>query len=261
MEIIVHETYEEMSAAAARAVAEVMNTKPNAVLGLATGSTPLGLYKELVRLHKEKGLDFSQVTTFNLDEYVGLTKDHPQSYHYFMHENLFQAYQYPAAEYLRSFGHNPQLRGVLPVVRAADPGMRRHRHPDPWDRLGRAHRFQRADQLARFPHADQDARQTDDRRQRTVFRRAEDVPIYAITMGVGTILEAAKIILVANGEGKAEAVANAVEGSVTSMCTASALQLHKDATVFLDRPASSKLQMLDYYKWIQEKGPGAPQDG
>jgi glucosamine-6-phosphate deaminase len=78
-------------------------------------------------------------------------------------------------------------------------------------------------------------------------------------MGVGTILEAAKIILVANGEGKAEAVANAVEGSVTSMCTASALQLHKDTTVFLDRPASGKLQMLDYYKWIQEKSPGAPQ--
>ena len=85
MEIVVHETYEQMSAAAARAVAEVMNTKPNAVLGLATGSTPLALYKELIRLHKDEGLDFSRVTTFNLDEYVGLSKDHPQSYHYFMH--------------------------------------------------------------------------------------------------------------------------------------------------------------------------------
>src|SRR5207244_11758711 len=79
-----------MSRVAARIVAEVLNTKPNAVLGMATGSTPLGLYQELVRLHKEEQLDFARVTTFNLDEYVGLTANHPQSYHYFMHEHFFQ---------------------------------------------------------------------------------------------------------------------------------------------------------------------------
>src|SRR5438132_4765328 len=78
-----------MSKVAARIVAEVLNTKPNAVLGMATGSTPLGLYQELVRLHKEEQLDFARVTTFNLDEYVGLTASHPQSYHYFMHEHFF----------------------------------------------------------------------------------------------------------------------------------------------------------------------------
>jgi glucosamine-6-phosphate deaminase len=90
MRIIISESYEEMSRAGAKIVAKALNRKPNAVLGLATGSTPLGLYKELVRMHREDGLDFSQVTTFNLDEYVGLRKDHPQSYHYFMHENLFK---------------------------------------------------------------------------------------------------------------------------------------------------------------------------
>ena len=95
MEIIVKETVEEMSRSAARVVARTLNAKPNAVLGLATGSTPLGLYKELVRMHKEEGLDFSQVTTFNLDEYVGLTQNHPQSYHYFMHENLFKHINIP----------------------------------------------------------------------------------------------------------------------------------------------------------------------
>src|SRR3990170_8992244 len=95
MEVIVKETYEDMSRAAAQEVARLLNTKPNAVLGLATGSTPLGLYQELVRRHREEGLDFSQVTTFNLDEYVGLTKDHPQSYHYFMHENLFKHINIP----------------------------------------------------------------------------------------------------------------------------------------------------------------------
>ncbi|MHC4181293.1 MAG: glucosamine-6-phosphate deaminase, partial [Planctomycetota bacterium] len=90
MEIIVQDSPEEMSKTAARIVARTLNAKPNAVLGLATGSTPLGLYQELVRMHGDGGLDFSQVTTFNLDEYVGLTEKHPQSYHYFMHENLFK---------------------------------------------------------------------------------------------------------------------------------------------------------------------------
>src|SRR2546422_4131834 len=84
-----------MSKVAARIVAEVLNTKPNAVLGMATGSTPLGLYQELVRLHKEEQLDFARVTTFNLDEYVGLTANHPQSYHYFMHEHFFQHVNIP----------------------------------------------------------------------------------------------------------------------------------------------------------------------
>src|SRR3989441_7758797 len=84
-----------MSKVAARIVAEVLNTKPNAVLGMATGSTPLGLYQELVRLHQEEQLDFARVTTFNLDEYVGLTANHPQSYHYFMHEHFFQHVNIP----------------------------------------------------------------------------------------------------------------------------------------------------------------------
>ncbi len=259
MKIIVHETYEEMSAAAAQAVAEVMNTKPNAVLGLATGSTPLNLYKELVRLHKEKGLDFSQVTTFNLDEYVGLTKDHPQSYHYFMHEHLFQHINIPPqntyipsgtthnyAAFCQWYERRIEECGGIDIQILGIGSDGHIAFNEPTSSLGSRTRIKTL------------AKQTIDDNAR-FFDHAEDVPIYAITMGVGTILEAAKIILVANGEGKAEAVANAVEGSVTSMCTASALQLHKDATVFLDRPASGKLKMLDYYKWIQEKSPGAPQ--
>ena len=90
MEIRILPSYDDLSEAAAREVKNTLNSKPNAVLGLATGSTPLGLYRELVRMHVEEGLDFSQVTTFNLDEYVGLGREDEQSYHYFMHENLFQ---------------------------------------------------------------------------------------------------------------------------------------------------------------------------
>jgi glucosamine-6-phosphate deaminase len=258
MEIVVHETYEQMSAAAARAVAEVMNTKPNAVLGLATGSTPLALYKELIRLHKDEGLDFSRVTTFNLDEYVGLSKDHPQSYHYFMHENLFKhinvppqntyvpsgtTHNYPA--FCRWYEQRIQECGGIDIQILGIGSDGHIAFNEPTSSLGSRTRIKTL------------AKQTIEDNAR-FFERAEDVPIYAITMGVGTILEAAKIILVANGAGKAEAVANAVEGSITSMCTASALQLHKDATVYVDYAASSKLQMLDYYRWIQEKGPGAP---
>src|SRR5258707_8436712 len=95
MEVIVQRDYEQMSKAAAQIVAELLNTKPSAVLGMATGSTPLGLYQELVRLHKREQLDFSRVTTFNLDEYVGLQMNHPQSYHFFMHEHFFRHVNIP----------------------------------------------------------------------------------------------------------------------------------------------------------------------
>src|SRR5688572_33095388 len=96
MEVIVHKTADQMAREAAREVADVLNAKPNAVLGMATGSTPLGLYRELVQLHERGELDFSHVTTFNLDEYVGLPITHPQSYHQFMHENFFRHINIPA---------------------------------------------------------------------------------------------------------------------------------------------------------------------
>src|SRR5438105_5398516 len=95
MEVIVQRDYAQMSKVAAQIVAELLNSKPNVVLGMATGSTPLGLYQELVRMHKKDGLDFSQVTTFNLDEYVGLPVTHAQSYHQFMHEHFFRHVNIP----------------------------------------------------------------------------------------------------------------------------------------------------------------------
>ena len=226
MEVIIKNTYEEMSKAAAEAVADVLNTKPNAVLGLATGSTPLGLYKELVRMHKDEGLDFSQVTTFNLDEYVGLTKDHPQSYHYFMHENLFKHINIPPQNVYIPSGTTDnyaafctwyeqridECGGIdLQILGIGSDGHIAFNEPS--SSLGSRTRIKTL------------ARQTIEDNAR-FFDRIEDVPIYAITMGVGTILEARKIMLLANGENKAAAVAAAVEGPVTSMITASALQLH-----------------------------------
>jgi glucosamine-6-phosphate deaminase len=258
MEIIISPTYEEMSKAAAKAVAELLNSKPNAVLGLPTGSTPLGLYKELARMHKSEGLDFPRVTTFNLDEYVGLKKDHPQSYHYFMHENLFKHINIPEqnvyipsgttdnyAAFCQWYERRIKECGGIDLQLLGIGSDGHIGFNEPSSSLGSRTRIKT---LAR-PTIEDNAR---------FFEKIEDVPIYAITMGVGTIFEARKIVFLANGANKADAVAKAIEGPITSMITASALQLHPDVTTYLDRAAAGKLSMIDYYDWVQAKGPGAP---
>lgn len=259
MEVVIEKNYESMSRQAAKLVVQLLNTKPNAVLGLATGSTPLALYKELIRLHKEEGLDFSQVTTFNLDEYVGLPPSHNQSYHYFMHENLFKHINIsPRNIHIPSGStHNyeafcqwyenriKECGGIdLQVLGIGSDGHIAFNEP--------------GSSLASRTRLKTLAKQTIDDNAR-FFAKREDVPIYAITMGVGTILEARSLLLLANGKGKADAVAAMIEGPVSGMCTASALQLHPRATVFLDPEAAGKLKMRDYYEWIQKMKPGALQ--
>ena len=258
MEVTIKPSYEEMSKAAAARVADLLNAKPNAVIGMATGSTPLGLYKELVRMHKDEGLDFSQVTTFNLDEYVGLPVDHDQSYHYFMHENFFKHVNVPKQNIYIPSGTTKNFKAFcawyenrIKECGGIDTqilGIGSDGHiafNEPTSSLSSRTRLKT---LAK-PTIDDNSR---------FFEKREDVPIYAITMGVGTILEARELLLVANGKGKADAVAQMVEGPVTSMITASALQLHPSAHVFLDNDAAGKLKMREYYDWIQAKKPGAP---
>ena len=259
MEVIIEKTYEQMSVAAAQEVATFLNAKPNAVLGMATGSTPLGVYQQLVKLHREQGLDFSQVTTFNLDEYVGLPTDHPQSYHYFMHENFFKHVNIPPQNIYIPSGTTSNYRAFcqwfeqrirecggidLQILGIGSDGHIAFNEP--------SSSFSSRTRLKTL------AKSTIEDNSR-FFDRPEDVPVYAITMGVGTILEADRIILLANGENKADAIAKAVEGPVTSMITASALQMHAKARVYLDAAAASKLQMRDYYDWVNENKPGAPQ--
>ena len=258
MEVIIMDTYEEISAAAARVIADLVHNKPDAVLGLATGSTPLGLYKELIRMHKKEGLNFSKVTTFNLDEYVGLTPDHPQSYHHFMDENLFkhiniqpQNTHVPSGttddffSFCEWYEDKIEEFGGIDIQVLGIGGDGHIAFNEPGSSLASRTRVKTL------------AKQTIDDNAR-FFSRPEDVPVYAITMGVGTILEAEICLLVANGKGKADAVAAAIEGPVSAACTASALQLHPQAMYFIDEAAASKLKMKDYYKWIQEKKPDAP---
>ena len=258
MEVVIKETYEEVSKAAAALMRHVLNAKPNAVLGLATGSTPLGLYAEMARMHREEGLDFTHVTTFNLDEYVGLPASHPQSYRTFMEENLFQHINIQHQNTHVPSGTTGNYRAFcewyeqrIKEVGGIDLqvlGIGSDGHigfNEPTSSLSSRTRLK---PLAE-PTINDNAR---------FFDRREDVPIYAITMGVGTILDARQVLLVANGANKAECVAGMIEGPITAMNTASALQLHPRCTVFIDREAASKLKMLDYYLWVQAKKPHAP---
>ncbi|HEX3601379.1 MAG TPA: glucosamine-6-phosphate deaminase, partial [Lacipirellulaceae bacterium] len=203
MEVIVHQTYEEMSRAAAAMVADVLNTKPNAVLGMATGSTPLGLYQELVRMHREEGLDFSQVTTFNLDEYVGLGPKHEQSYHHFMHDNFFKHVNIaPSNIYIPSgttsnyrafcdwYEHRIKECGGIDVQILGIGSDGHIAFNEPGSSLSSRTRLKT---LARSTIEDNSR----------FFKHADEVPIYAITMGVGTILEASTLVLLGVGANKA----------------------------------------------------------
>ncbi len=249
MLVIVNDNYDSMSKEAARLVADRLRKKPNLVLGLATGSTPLGLYKELIRLHKDEGLDFSKVTTFNLDEYVGLPPSHDQSYHYFMNENLFK-YINIAPRFI----HVPQ--GMAKDVDAFCAwyekrieenggidlqvlGIGANGHiafNEPGSSLGSRTRIKTLTGTTRMDNA-------------RFFKTKEEVPRYAITMGVGTIMDAKELLLLANKSGKADAVKAAVEGPITAMCPASIIQMHRSAFVFLDKDAASKLTGMYNDTW------------
>src|SRR2546427_7970456 len=258
MEVVISQNYNEMSKLAAQMVAELLNTKPNAVLGMATGSTPLGLYQELVRMYKQVQLDFSRVMTFNLDEYVGLPGNHPQSYAYFMQENFFRHVNVPAQNINVPSGTTSnypsfcdwyekriaECGGIdLQILGIGSDGHIAFNEP--------------TSSLSSRTRLKTLSKQTIDDNAR-FFERREDVPVYAITMGVGTILDARKLLLVASGKTKAKAVAQAVEGPVTSMVTARGLQLHRDGIVIVDEGATAGVTMREYYEFIYAAKPAAP---
>jgi glucosamine-6-phosphate deaminase len=254
MEIIIAETYKEMSKLAADVIERQLLRKPSSVLGLATGSTPVGLYQELVRRHKEEGLDFSKVITFNLDEYLDLSPSHPQGYRYFMDENLFNHINVDPKNIHVPYGHAEdvdefcawyeeeikQAGGI--DIQVLGIGADGHiAFNEPGSSLGSRTRLKTLTQQTIEDNA-------------RFFDKPDEVPRFAITMGVGTILEAKEILLLANGAKKAEIVAQALEGPITAQVSASALQMHRHVTVIVDGEGGSKLRRADYYKWVfQEK--------
>ncbi len=252
MEVIIVKTGEQVGKVAADIIATGMLRKPDFVLGLATGSTPLKTYTELVRKHKEGGLDFSKTTTFNLDEYLGLPMTHPQSYYYFMWENLFkhvninpENIHVPSGQILDCEGFCEAYENEIVDAGGIDLqllGIGRDGHiafNEPGSSLYSRTRLKTLTKET----VEDNAR---------VFDDPDEVPRFAVTMGVGTVIDARRIVLIANGTGKAQAIFDAVEGPVSSQCTASALQLHPKTTVIVDEGAASKLERREYYDWIRD---------
>jgi glucosamine-6-phosphate deaminase len=229
MEIIICETYAEMSKLAARMIERQLLRKPSSVLGLATGSTPIGLYAELVRLHQERGLDFSKVITFNLDEYLDLPPWREQSYRHYMDHHLFKHINldpgnihvpYGQAEDVEEFcdWYEAEIRRAGGIdIQVLGIGADGHiAFNEPGSSLGSRTRLKTLTQQTIEDNA-------------RFFASAEEVPRFAITMGVGTILEAREIIMLANGGKKAAIVAEALEGPITAQVSASVLQMHPHA--------------------------------
>lgn len=240
MFVIIKEDYDAVSSESAKFVVDRLRRKPNLVLGLATGATPLGLYRELIRYYKE-GLDLSKITTFNLDEYVGLPRDHEQSYAHFMWENLFNHINVPERWVHVPNGmatdieahckwYEKQIESVGGIdVQLLGIGANGHiAFNEPGSSLGSRTRVKTLTHNTRAANA-------------RFFGSLENVPHYALTMGVGTVMEAKELLLIASGESKADAIRASVEGPLTAMVPASIIQMHRKATVIIDRAAASKL--------------------
>lgn len=256
MEVVISKDAEAGSHAAARLVARLVREKPDAVIGLATGSTPLMLYRELVRLHREEGLDFSRVSTFNLDEYIGLPRRHGQSYYRFMQDNLFSqinilpqnihipdgmADDVPAAcaAYEQAIA---AAGGIdLQVLGIGSDGHIGFNEP--------------TSSFASRTRIKTLTRQTVADNARFFGGDESQVPHHCITMGIGTIMDARMIMMLAFGAGKAGAVADAVEGPVAAIMPASILQHHPAAKLFIDEDAASNLKLADYYRWVYDHKP------
>ena len=241
MRIIVTKDYEDMSKKAAAIIAAQVAEKPDCVLGLATGSPPIGTYKNLVEWYENGSLDFSQVRTVNLDEYRGLPRDNDQSYYYFMHDNLFNHVNIDEANTNVPDGTNPDADAECARYEALIASY----GGQDLQLLGLGHNGhigfnEPAQEFDKTTHC-VDLQESTIEANKRFFASADDVPKQAYTMGIGTIMKAKKILVVANGEGKADIVAKAFFGPVTPEVPASILQFHPNVTIVVDEAAASKL--------------------
>lgn len=241
MKICRAKDYNDMSRKAANLISAQIIMKPNCVLGLATGSTPVGTYRQLVEWYEKGDLDFSEVMTVNLDEYKGLTRENPQSYYYFMNENLFGKVNINKTRTFLPDGTEPDSKTacenyneILRAVGDVDLQL-----------LGLGHNghigFNEPDEFfAKTTHCVNLAESTIEANKR-FFASADDVPRQAYTMGIQTIMRAKKILMVVSGEDKAEILYKALCGPVTPQVPASILQFHNDVVVVADEAALSKM--------------------
>ena len=250
MEVIIQPNQEAAAGLVARIVARELRANPHLVLGLATGQTMECVYRHIVRLHQTEKLDFSLCRTFNLDEYVGLFPSDPTSYRYYMNHHLFRHV-------------NIDLRNTyLPNGLATDLDEECRHYEATIQRfggidlqllgIGKAGHIGFNEPLSALCSRTRVKALTPTtlKQNAAAFGGEANMPRRAITMGVGTILECRRCLLLATGESKAKVIAQAVEGPITSMISASALQLHRRATVIVDESAAGNLVEKDYYRWI-----------
>lgn len=252
MEVIIRPDATAAIQLVAAIIANQIQAKPTSVLGLATGATMERLYAELVRMHREEGLDFSLVRTFNLDEYIGLAPQDPHSYRHYMNEQLFDHI-------------NIDIRNThLPHGQASDLKKECRRYEALMQAcggvdlqllgIGRSGHIGFNEPLSALQSRTRDKALTPTTiaQNEGYFPTPADMPKRGITMGVGTILEARDIVLLVTGSSKATVIAKAVEGPVTSMISASALQLHPHCRTIVDEEAATGLTQQEYYHWIFE---------
>ena len=250
MEVVILKDAGSVAAYATELVAGLLRVRPAAVLGLATGSTQLALYRSLVQKCTSGSISFRQATTFNLDEYLGVAVENPQSYRTFMDREFFDRIDIEKRNtnlpYCTEDG-NPRLVGPLYEKKIRDAGgidlqlmgIGANGHIGFNEPSSSLRSRTRVKTLTKQTLKDNSR----------LFGEDEFQPKLAITMGIATIMDARRILLLATGKNKAAAVAKTVEGSITAMCPASALQMHERATVLLDEDAAGGLLNRDYYDW------------
>ena len=237
------EDYKAMSRIAANIISAQIIMKPDCVLGLATGSSPEGTYAQLVEWYKKGDLDFSQVTSVNLDEYRGLSGDNDQSYRYFMNTHLFDHVNIDKSRTFVPNGLEPdsekacrEYDAVVEATGGVDLQLLGIGHNGHIGFNEPAKEFCKNTQCVDLTESTIEA-------NKRFFEKEEDVPRQAYTMGIGTIMRAKKILLVASGEGMADIIAKAFTGPISPEVPASILQLHNDVTVVCDKAAMSKIKL------------------
>ncbi len=247
MKLLVVKDYEEMSCVVSEIFKDVITEKADAVLGLATGSTPIGLYKKLIEMNRDKEIDFCNIKTVNLDEYVGLGEENPQSYRYFMNENLFNHINIDKtntfvpnglAENLEKEAKSydkkiEELGGIdIQILGIGNNGHIAFNEPD--------------DFLISETHVTNLSKSTIEANSR-FFKSINDVPTKAITMGIGSIMKAKKILLLVKGEDKIRVIKELLNGNITTNNPATILKVHEDLTIIIDETMEKKIKN-DFYK-------------
>ena len=255
MEVVIRDTREQAVSLTAALIARAIQARPNLVLGLATGRTMESVYELLVALHEDDGLDFSLVRTFNLDEYVGLPPEDPNSYRFYMNKHLFHRVN---VDLRNTHLPNGMAENLDAECAAYEEAIRDCNGIDfQVLGIGKSGHIGFNEPLSAMRSRTRVKALTPETIEQNapMFGGRDAMPRRAVTMGVGTILECKRCVLLATGEEKAEVIAKAVEGPVTSMISATALQLHPRCTVIVDQAAASRLDNQEYYRWVFDHEP------